>query len=232
MGDAKQTEDMKQGKKWEQTVDRVKESWKLIYEKGRLELRFRTFVPGLYSRLVRRKKDREKLEKQRDEAVLARKKKLAPDTMLALGPGNPSMGRRKKKPPATTAALEDAESDDGSEVDLGPLRSKDQLTGTGEFYRGPIENLPMLGDKGSVDSSTSQGGEIPEATPEAIDLVMEATRYVANGIVDRTTGARDVLFREMTESMECLNGIGNVLEVLGRRARDLEAQQRQLLKHF
>merc|ERR1711920_582454 len=180
-----------------------------------------------------RKKEREKLEKQRDEAVLARLKKKAPDTLLALGPGNPSMGRRKKKPPATTAALEDAESDDGSEVDLGPLRSKDQLTGTGEFYRGPVEGLPMLGDAGgSADSSTSQGGEPGEASQEAIDLVIEATRYVADGIVDRTRGARDVLFREMEESMECLNGIGNVLEVLGRRARDLEAQQRQLLKHF
>lgn len=233
LSDAKQTEDMKQGKKWEQTMDRFNETWKLIYEKFRLELRFRTFVPGLYSRLMNRKKNMEKLEKLRDEAVFNRQKKKTPDTLLALGPGNPGIGRRKKRPAATTAAIEDADSDDGSEVDLGPLRSKDQLTGTGEFYTGPADALPMLGDMGgSVDSSTSQGGDIGEPSQAAIDLVIEATSYVADGIVERTAGARDVLFREMTESMECLQGIGNVLEVLGRRSRDLEAQQRQLLKNF
>merc|ERR1719188_2759385 len=110
--------------------------------------------------MMNKKKKQDKLEKLRDDAVAARQRKKAPDMMKALGPGNPGIGRRKKRPASTTAAIEDADSDAGSEVDLGPLRSKDQLTGTGEFYRGPVEGLPMLGDKGSADSSTSQGGEI------------------------------------------------------------------------
>merc|ERR1712232_1474062 len=98
-------------------------------EKGRLELRFRTFVPGLYSRLMTRKKNRDKLEQLRDDAVAARQKKKAPDSLSA-GPWESKHRSQKKRPAATTAAaLEDAESDDGSEVDLGPLRSKDQLTG-------------------------------------------------------------------------------------------------------
>merc|ERR1712151_693696 len=108
-------------------------------------------------------------------AVAARQQKKAPDMLLGLGPGNPSIGRKKKRPAATTAAaLEDAESDDGSEVDLGPLRSKDQLTGTGEFYEGPADALPMIGNVGSAGSanSSTDNGEIPEASAKAIELVI------------------------------------------------------------
>jgi len=172
--------------------------------------------------MMTRKKKMEQKEKERDEALLMKQKAKSLDDMLALGPGAPTYGRRKRRPAATTVALEDddASDDNVSEADLGPLRNPDQITRTGEVSFGGSSGFVPIQDKNA------------EPTPEAIDLVIDATRHIAAGIVERTRGARGVLFGEMAESKEVLQGVANVLEVLGRRARDLEAQQRQLLKNF
>ncbi|CAE7303833.1 pkd2 [Symbiodinium natans] len=88
---------------------------------------------------------------------------------------------------------------------------------TGSFY--------MLKDAGMTDGQE-------DLKDDAVDLVIDATRHIANGIVERTRGARGVLLHEMQESMEVLNNVSTVLEVLGKRTRDLEAQQRQILKNL
>ena len=63
-------------------------------------------------------------------------------------------------------------------------------------------------------------------------VAKDATRHVGFGVVERTRGAKSVLFAEMSESMDVLNNVATVLEVLGKRTRDLEAQQRQILRHW
>merc|ERR1719486_1179008 len=64
---------------------------------------------------------------------------------------------------------------------------------------------------------------------EAKELVLEATEHVVQTIKERCRGARNLVIGEMGEARQVLQGIGNVLEVLGRRARSLEAQQEQIL---
>ncbi|CAL1160970.1 unnamed protein product [Cladocopium goreaui] len=81
---------------------------------------------------------------------------------------------------------------------------------------------PLDGDGTTADA---------DITDEGVELVLDASQHIARGIVDRTRGARVVLLDEMMESMEVLNNVSTVLEVLGKRTRDLEAQQRQILKH-
>lgn len=64
---------------------------------------------------------------------------------------------------------------------------------------------------------------------EAKELVFKATEHVVWTITERCHGARNLVVGEMGEARQVLQGIGNVLEVLGRRARSLEAQQEQVL---
>merc|ERR1712060_799166 len=89
-------------------------------------------------------------------------------------------------------------------------------------------------------NSTSEGsgvylpndGGADDITEDGVKLVIKATRHIVDGLVHRTHGARGVLFREMLESKEVLLKVGSVLDVLSRRARDLEAQQDNLLSLF
>ncbi|CAK9082124.1 unnamed protein product [Durusdinium trenchii] len=218
LSDAKMEEDAKQKKKWAVMGDRINDTWKALNRGGKLEKQFRSCFPGLYSRLMRRQKRIELKEKARDDMVLAKEMKLRREDMsLALGPGSSAWGRRPKRQLATVA-MEDKESDsDASEPDLGPcpLRSSDQLREKEDNLFAPVMD----------DEPTEQ-----DLTDEGIDLVIDATRHVAFGVVERTKGARGVLFGEMSESMDVLNNVATVLEVLGKRTRDLEAQQRQILR--
>ncbi|CAK9104702.1 Pentatricopeptide repeat-containing protein At1g62930 [Durusdinium trenchii] len=218
LSDAKMEEDAKQKKKWAVMGDRINDTWKALNRGGKLEKQFRSCFPGLYSRLMRRQKRIELKEKARDDMVLAKEMKLRREDMsLALGPGSSAWGRRPKRQLATVA-MEDKESDsDASEPDLGPLRSSDQLREKEDNLFAPVMD----------DEPTEQ-----DLTDEGIDLVIDATRHVAFGVVERTKGARGVLFGEMSESMDVLNNVATVLEVLGKRTRDLEAQQRQLDKRL
>jgi hypothetical protein len=224
LADAKKTSETKSAKAWEKIMDQFKDIWDMVKEQGRLELRFRTAVPGLYSRLQSRKKKNEEKEAERDEAVYMRNARSKPTDVLALGPGNPTYGRRRK--PETG---EDDRSDQGSEPDLGPLISQQQLRGMSlddEWSKDISQNSGTVGNglgSGHADE------EEAEPTQEQVDLVIDATRHVADGIVDRTRGARQVLFQEMADGKEVLEKVGIVLEVLSRRARDLEAQQKNVL---
>lgn len=221
LADAKHEEDTKSAKKWEQTVDRAKDFWAAASEQLRLELRFRTCVPGLYSRIMKRRKKIEEKEQERDDAVAAREIAQLPTDLMALGPGNPTYGRRRKPEIGGEEA-----SDNGSEPDLGPLISQAQLKrGDDESDDGGLSSF----DANTVGESSTNWGE---PSPEAIDLVIDATRHVANGIVERTRGAKAVLFGEMAESKEVLQKVDVVLRILGERAQNLEAHQRKHIKQF
>jgi len=226
LSDAKADEDAKQKKKWAQTMDRLDDLWKAVLIQFKLEMRFRSTFPGLYSRIMKMRKKNEQREKARDAALIAKKKAQATDVMITLGPGSPVWGRRAKFARATVNQEGADQSDsEGSEDDLGPLKNADML------YGGNPALKKTFGSTGSF-ALKDQAEEAPETTPEGIDLVIDATRHIATGIVERSRGARGVLLGEMAESMEVLNNVGTVLEVLGKRARDLEAQQKQVLKNL
>jgi len=228
LADVKKKDDEEGVNQWAVTMGRAKDFWHTVSTSLRLEYRFRTCVPGLYARLTRWKKKVEEKEKERDDELLKRERAKKPDVAVGLGPGNPAMGRRRRPAPNTVNAEDiESESDAGSEADLGPLKDKAQLSKHGLF--GDVLNDDASGFGVGMLQDESDDGE---PTAEAIGLVIQATRHVVDGIVDRTYGARGVLMAEMTESKDVLLKVGSVLEVLSKRANDLVAQQQQLLKHF
>lgn len=241
LSDARQTQDMKASKDWQRTVDKVQGFWETVSRVLALQQRFRSCFPGLHSRLNTRRKKLEAKEELRDMQARARARQKAPQQSVeeALGPASPNAGRRKKRTLASAVnEQEDEGSDVGSEPDIGPI-SKDRLLRT--KYGWDSFGMMALQDEAGgatngVNGETPGGmpfGNIPpeedELNDEAIDLVLEATGHVVKGIKDRCRGARSLVLSEMKESKEVLQGIGNVLEVLGRRVRSLEAQQLQLL---
>jgi hypothetical protein len=249
LAEAKKVEDLKSEKKWQQYSERAKDLWEQIYTNWRLEDRFRTCVPGLYSRIMTRKKKREDMEDMREAAWQTKNeyKQHHVESLKDLGPGSPTCGRRKKRKEAQLAIpKEGEESSSDSEADLGPLRGEEQVTrrvlknderspkgGPGKAVGFQLKDKDKDADADSFDSLDSKEGNRPtEMTAEAIDLVIEATRYVADSITTRTEGARQVLFAEMGDAREVLQGIGSVLEVLSRRVGDLQAQQNNLLVNF
>ncbi|CAJ1349115.1 unnamed protein product [Effrenium voratum] len=226
LSDAKAEEDSKQKKKWAVLQDRITDSWHAINYGGKMEKQFRSCFPGLYSRLMKRHQRVQAHEKERDDMVLGKEMKIRmQDSTIALGPGSATWGRRPRRQLATVAIEDKVESEDeGSEPDLGPLRTLDQLRESKE--------ADLMLTFGST--STSVGNEVDDQklTDDGVDLVIDATRHIAHGVVERSRGARGVLLNEMAESMEVLNNVSLVLEVLGKRTRDLEAQQRQILKNI
>lgn len=175
-----------------------------------------------------------------------------------LGSASPSHGRRKKRAYKQELDDDNddasAHSDTESEPDLGPLRFKEQLEPQHQFdwdehhhdmMHGHHHGHHMLEDEhghhdhhGHHPPQPPPGMGIPGFTyqeeevdrdEEAKELVLEATEHVVQTIKDRCKGARNLVVGEMGEARQVLQGIGNVLEVLGRRARSLEAQQEQIL---
>mmetsp|Transcript_11171 Transcript_11171/g.25008 ORF Transcript_11171/g.25008 Transcript_11171/m.25008 type:complete len:855 (-) Transcript_11171:201-2765(-) len=232
--DAKVAQSKEKQKAWRKTLERFEEFKQTTARNLSLELRMRLTFPGLYSRLMTRKKKQAEKEQQRDEYVSKKSRASQKRAEQDLDPGSPTAGRRSKPIASVAAAVED---DDRSEADLGPLRSQDQLLGqvSDEKSHSWDDSGMKANSSGFQDTGFSGGTDASGSTglpPEGIDLLYQATEHVVGGIVDRTRAARGVLLSEMNESKEVLQGIGAVLEVLGRRARDLEAQQRQLLRHY
>lgn len=236
LADAKAAEE-KSGTGWVAMVERVTDLWNSMNNELRLEYRFRTGLPGLYSRINNYKKAVAEKEQERDDEVLRKKRLIKPDVTLALGPGDPSCGRRAQRN-ANTVNVEDfSDSDQWSEPDLGPLYKREQLTG--KMYSDPVLGGEPERAAALMNSSESSGVFLPQdgageedLTEDGIKLVIKATRHIVDGIVDRTHGARGVLFGEMLESKDVLLKVSSVLEVLARRSRDLEAQQENLLSLF
>lgn len=228
LSEAKAEEDAKHKKKIAQLLDRLLDLWSMLKTQFRLDQRFRSSFPGLYSRIMKRKKKQEMKEKAREENMIYKIKARAPDALQMLGPGSPQWGRRQKRNLATVAQEEELVQSDseGSEDDLGPLRSIEQIKDKAKVME------KTFGSTGSMAMLKDKDDDLGPTTDEGIDLVMDATRHIATGIIERCSGSRNVLLAEMGESMEVLNNVATVLEVLGKRARDLEAQQKQVLKNL
>ena len=232
LSDAKIEEDAKQKKKWAVLSDRFNETWRALNRGGKLQKQFRNCVPGLYSRMLKRYKRLEEREVAREDLVQKKQFQLAlSDYSEKLGPGSPVWGRRTKRQLATVQVEDKMETDsEESEPDLGPLRSLEQIRpkNTMEDSFNFSQTLESLDPKMLTDGTAPDEANLADAS---VELILDASRHVARGIVDRTRGARVVLLDEMAESMDVLNNVSTVLEVLGKRTRDLEAQQRQILKH-
>lgn len=224
LSDAKQQNDAKQAKQNKKMREQLEGFVQELARITNFERRYRTGVPGLYSRMKKRQAAQRKLEYLRDEKFAERERAKEPQLSIeaALGPASPMAGRRQQKVHRSSNPAEDENvADDVSEPDLGPLWSMEDLV--------PEDPIPNAGESQLM---LMDGGEEPGANLDdaGIQLVVDATKHVASGIVERTRGARNLVVTEMGESRTVLQGIGNVLEVLGRRARDLEAQQEDLLR--
>jgi len=220
--DSKLTEELKQEKQYRELVERTQDFIRTVSTTFRLEERVRETVPGLYYRLRRWKKKRFELEIQREEAYEQRQAKAVPfDDYQALGAASPSWGRCK----VNKGVMVQHEGDDeGSEPDLGPLWHRKQLVVRDESARG--------GSQESLDSIDSGPKGATATEEEVVDLVLEATRHVASGIVQQSVAARSLLIAEMAEARDILRNITAVTEVLKGRARDIETQQKQFTRHF
>ncbi|CAK0852000.1 unnamed protein product [Prorocentrum cordatum] len=221
--DAKLTEELKQARQWHELVERTTELMVTVSVTFRLEERFKEFVPGLYYRYRRWKRGRYEHELRREESYEERQAKdLGGRQPLPLGAASPSWGRIKVK---QGVMVQNDGEDSGSEPDLGPLHHASQL-------RAVEDNSGRRGSQSSLGSLDS-GPKGPHATEDqVIDLVMESAGYIADGVVERTGAAKSLLFSEMTEARDILRNITTVVEVLNRRARDLELQQQQFTRHF
>jgi len=258
MSDARQTQEMQQAKEWAKFTDKIGGVFYTIERVLQLQQRFRGFFPGLWSRMKTWEKERHALEKKRDELVAERERALMPhdDIDGLLGAASPGFGRRKKRQYRQEVNWDDDDeipSDTESEPDLGPLRFKEQLEPKdhkhdwddhdwhhghmlednhhGHDNHGHHDNHdPMHAHGMGFGFGGSHENEEPvDRDEEAKELVLEATEHVVQTIKDRCKGARNLVVGEMGEARQVLQGIGNVLEVLGRRARSLEAQQEQIL---
>jgi len=220
--DAKLTEELKQARQWQELVDRTHEFMVTMSTTFMLEERLREFVPGLYYRYRRMKQRRYEHEMRREEAYEERQAKdLGGRQPLPLGAASPSWGRIKVN---QGVMVQNVGEDSGSEPDLGPLHNKAQLRA--------VEDHGRLGSSSSLGSADS-GPKGPKATEEeVVDLVVESTRYIVGGVVERTGAAKSLLVTEMSEASDILRNITTVVEVLNKRARDLEMQQQQFTRHF
>eukprot|EP00913_Durusdinium_trenchii_P021487 g20194.t1 len=68
---------------------------------------------------------------------------------------------------------------------------------------------PTGAAKGSIGAGSTTDAE--DLTDEGVELILDASRHVARGIVERTRGARVVLLDEMSESMDVLNNVSTVI---------------------
>jgi len=226
LADAIRFQDKEQAQQWANTVERLQQLGIDVYDRLLPEL------PGLYSKVLNRRKKHDELELLRDQAHFQRQLAKMPDDLLALGPGSPTYGRRQRKALASVAIKD--EDSDGSEADLGPLFAAEQLQ-----IRDADEGGLPASPSGMSNANAGPGpglGTQPqdprEPPPQVVQLIISATSHVAGGIVERTRGARTVLFGEMADSRDVLLGISSVLRVLVQRSQHLEAQQEDLLRRF
>lgn len=245
MSDARQTQEMAQKKEQAKFNDKVFGLFETVGRVLQLQARFRSCFPGLWSRLKTWENQRMDLERKRDERMNFKAKLLVPDEDIqkSLGPASPNCGRRRKrvfKQELDVDADDDKESVAESEPDLGPLRFKEQLEAEqhdpgDEHHEHHHHDQDTEGLMALKDMPGGFGGgeqDLPEEAQEneaAQELVLEACEHIVKTITERCRGARNLVCGEMGEARQVLMGIGNVLEVLGRRARSLEGQQEQIL---
>jgi len=250
ISEARQSQEMAQAKEWAKFSEKIMGFVETVTRVLQLEARFRGAFPGLWSRQKTWAKQKEDLERKRDERMemRARMKNPHDDLEGALGSANPNCGRRRKREYKQSAEVDDDDDKESvveSEPDLGPLRFKEQLEAKedhgDEHHHHHHHSNNMLEDEsdhgepqaypppGMIPGLPPQDEEVADRDEEAKELVLEATEHVVQTIKERCKGARQLVVSEMGEARQVLQGIGNVLEVLSRRARSLEAQQEQVL---
>merc|ERR1719424_75179 len=247
LSEARQSQEMEQAKENDKFVEKCVGFVESVSRVFQLAERFRGMFPGLYTRMRTWENAAKVLETKRDDKVEERKKAaLITIEEGALGSASPDCGRRRKR--VFKQELEDPDAEDDvaeeveSEPDLGPLRFREQLEPQEEYNEdehhhhhhhehhededAPVYEPPPPGAEKFFEPEAE---ELPDRDEKAKELVLEATEHVVTTIKDRCKGARNLVIGEMGECRQVLHGIGNVLEVLGRRARSLEAQQEQVL---
>jgi hypothetical protein len=251
LSEARQTQEVEQNKKMENFTDKILGFLETVSRVLQLQQRFRGCFPGLYARMKKWEKERMELEKQRDQMVRDREKAKMPvaDIDATLGSANPNFSRRKAR-----KFKQDIDDDDDdiksvaeSEPDLGALRFKENLVPPPNwhgrsnnaltdfadgFAEGFAEGMDKaMGTNGMSDmlKQAMKEREEYERQEYAKDKVLDATEYIVETVKDRCRGARQLVLSEMGDARQVLQGIGSVLEVLGRRARSLEAQQELVL---
>lgn len=249
LSEARQTQEVQQAKAMENFTDKIKGFFETAFRLMQCQQRFRGCFPGLYTRMKRWEKNKLELEKQRDEMVLERERAKMPEANIdmALGAANPNFARRKQRAYRQSLDDEDAKSEAESEPDLGALRFKENLEPPANWhgYRNdPVATDTFSGGFGGLSGIdlgtgfTAGSGASEAARNEreeferqeyAKEKVLDATEYIVGTVKDRCRGARLLVLSEMGDARQVLQGIGSVLEVLGRRARSLEAQQELVL---
>jgi len=238
LSEARQTQEVKQAKANEKLKEKIYGFLETAARVLKLQSRFRQCFPGLYSRMKTWEKNRMVLERKRDDRLMekAQGKKESTDIEGALGSASPSCGRRKARKRADVGNIDDDArsevSEAESEPDLGNLFFKEQLNP----HRFAQNHHEMIGDMHHDESMPNPFGQPMdpeemerERENHAKEMVLEATEYVCETIKDRCRGARQLVLSEMNDARQVFQGISSVLEVLGRRARSLEAQQEMVL---
>lgn len=224
--DAKLTEDLKASRQWQDMMDRAQDVWVALDSTLSLRARFASSLPGLHARLGIRNRAKAEKENERDQYYNMKQQQDVPhDDVQALGAASPNWGRRK-----AAKGLSGDNEDSGSEPDLGPLRHSGQLVAVQDD--GSLRRSGTSGTVGGEANMMEDWMEDRTTEEDVVNLVLDATRYVADGVCDRAGAARSLLFDEMGEAREILTNLNAVLEVLGTRTRDIELQQTQFTRHF
>jgi hypothetical protein len=215
LSDAKTKIDAQQAKNAQKMKDQLESFAQAAAHTMNLKVVVQVMLPGLYSRMINKRKKQEQLERKREEVYQykLRLKNVHEDFDV------PNWGRRAKRGVGSIAIRDEGEDADvESEEDLGELWNPDQL----ERRDIEIEDDPLM-------LTDVPGTGAAPLTEDSTALVVRATRHIVEGIVERTHSARGVVTQELVESQEVLDSISNILQVLSSRAGDLVSQQ-QILK--
>jgi hypothetical protein len=198
--DAKAKWDGGKMEQWNKFLEKVSVIKETIWKAANVEGFVKKHCRGLHARRMRKRKFREQKEKLREERWEHKERqKRQLATVTVEDSSAPPAGRVQKKKQS-----ENDESSD-SEVDLGPLN---------EGYN--KRQLRVLDEGGKGDGQHAE-------------LMMQGVQHMAKGLADRTNWLRKLVLEEMRETRMILMGVSDVLEVLNRRSKHLEADQMAFL---
>jgi hypothetical protein len=198
--DAKAKWDGGKMEQWNKFLEKVETIKDTLWKAANVEMHVKKHCRGLYARRMRKRKIREQKEKLREERWESKEKQRKQLASVTVEDNSaPPAGRVAKK------KLAENEDSSDSEVDLGPLN---------EGYN--KRQLRVLEEGGKGDGQHAE-------------LVMKGVQHMAKGLADRTNWLRKLVLEEMRETRLILMGVSDVLEVLNRRSKHLEADQMAFL---
>jgi hypothetical protein len=198
--DAKAKWDGGKMEQWSKFLEKVDTIKETVWKAANVEGFVKKHCRGLHARRMRKRKFREQKEKLREERWDNKEKQKKQLASVSVEDSSaPPAGRVTKK------KVPENEDSSDSEVDLGPLN---------EGYN--KRQLRVLEDGGKGDGQHAE-------------LVMKGVQHMAKGLADRTNWLRKLVLEEMRETRMILMGVSDVLEVLNRRSKHLEADQMAFL---